>query len=62
MYKLGDIVYLKTDPDQSARIVVQIILTPGAALFTLACGSEFSNHYDFEIMSTQQLSTKLGLN
>lgn len=47
--EFGDIVYLKTDPDQLERIVSGKIARPGAILYELSCGTMLSNHYDFEI-------------
>lgn len=49
-HKIGQSVYLKTDPEQQERIVVGYILSPGELLYRLACGAEVSNHYDFEII------------
>ena len=48
-YNFGDIVYLKTDPEQKPRMVVRIILTPEVNYFVLACGTEESTHHVMEI-------------
>ena len=48
-YELGDIVYLKTDEEQSQRIVTCIHITPNNLQYRLACGSSDSYHYCFEI-------------
>lgn len=45
----GDIVYLKTDPEQLERQVSGILKRPGATLYELCCGTESSVHYSFEI-------------
>jgi hypothetical protein len=48
--QFGDIVYLKTDPDQLERIVTGKLLRPGGVtLYELCCGIGVSIHYDFEI-------------
>lgn len=49
-YKFNDIVYLKTDPEQKQRIITEINIKPNLILmYELACGSESSWHYEFEI-------------
>lgn len=50
-YDIGDMVYLKTDPDRLERIVVSITLLPGSlAIYSLAqSDSEQSEHYAIEI-------------
>lgn len=49
-FKLGEIVYLKTDPDQLARIIVAIQVTvDGGMLYKLAIGMNEQWHYEVEI-------------
>ena len=48
-FDFGDIVYLKTDPDQRQRIVFAIKVYKSDILYELACGTTTSMHYDFEI-------------
>jgi hypothetical protein len=49
-HEFGDIVYLKTDKEQSPRIVVCILTyKAGELLYKLSCGTGTSDHYDFEI-------------
>lgn len=45
----GDIVYLKTDAEQQARIAVQLLVNKDSILYKLSCGERDSYHYDFEI-------------
>lgn len=55
-FDIGDIVYLKTDPDEPVkRMVVAITLLPGGvAVYCLACGdTEPSEHYAIEIAETK---------
>lgn len=54
-YNFGDIVYLKTDIEQSERIIIGITLIPNSIIYTLMCGVEMSEHYEFEI--TENLDT-----
>lgn len=51
-YDIGDLVYLKTDPEFNERMVVSITLLPNnLACYSLACGSEeTSEHYAIEIL------------
>lgn len=49
-YDFGEIVYLKTDSDQEKRIVTAIKVYPaGDIIYQLSCGTENSDHYEFEI-------------
>lgn len=49
-YEIGDTVYLKTDSDQKARIVVSFkVYKNGEIMYELVNGTEASSHYEFEI-------------
>jgi len=48
-HEIGDVVYLKTDPEQNERIVTGIIIRPKTIVYTLSCGTSDSSHYDIEI-------------
>lgn len=49
-YWFGDTVYLKTDRDQSKRMVTGISVRPGGVTYALTCGSNVETwHYSFEI-------------
>lgn len=48
-FEIGDTVYLKTDADQSPRIVFCFNVYQKEILYDLACGEKTSKHYDFEI-------------
>jgi hypothetical protein len=55
-FDIGDIVYLKTDPEEPVkRMVIAITLLPGGvALYTLSCGdSESTEHYAIEIQEAK---------
>ena len=48
-FEIGQTVYLKTEKDQSARMVVRLLLTPNGILYFLVCGTVESAHYEIEI-------------
>jgi hypothetical protein len=48
-YKIGQIVYLKTDERQLERIVTQIRITEHGHLYQLCEGVNESVHYEIEI-------------
>ena len=52
-FQIGDTVYLKTDPDQSPRLVTGYWVRPHATLYTLAYKDGDSTHFDFEISTTK---------
>jgi hypothetical protein len=55
-FKLGEIVYLATDPDQHPRMVTGINIRGTGAYYGLAFGSkEETWHYDFEITSERDI-------
>jgi len=49
-FKLGETVFLKTDPDQYARIIVAIQITvDGGMLYKLAINMSEQWHYEVEL-------------
>ncbi len=55
----GDTVYIKTDRDQSPRMVCDFELKPnGVILYGVSGGTESSLHYDFELTSEPNLVLK----
>jgi hypothetical protein len=57
---IGDIVYLRTDPDKYERLIVSFKVEPsGMVLYELACGDRKSNHYEFEIQREIQGRSKI---
>lgn len=49
-FEIGDIVYLKTDPDQLMRMVFAFrVYKHGEILYDVICGTISSPHYEFEI-------------
>lgn len=54
-YELGEIVYLKTDPDQQGRMITQISLRPGHIFYELSCGSNSSWHFEVEFTTERDI-------
>ena len=49
-FDFGEMVYLKTDKDQSPRMVVCIMVyKAGELIYKLVCGTTESSHYGFEL-------------
>lgn len=48
-FNIGQLVYLKTDPDHLARVVCRFTVAPTGITYALNCGSLESFHFDFEI-------------
>lgn len=48
-FKIGEIVFLRTDIDQRERLVTSILIRPTGLMYKLSFGSKSSYHYDFEI-------------
>lgn len=55
-FKLGEMVYLKTDPDQYARIIVAIQATiDGGLLYKLCVNMSEQWHYEVEIQRDKSI-------
>ena len=48
-FKIGDIVYLRTDIDQYARYVTGIMTRETGIAYEVSFGTETSFHYGFEL-------------
>lgn len=49
-YDIQDDVYLVTDNEQLQRIITAITIQPNnLIIYSLVCGTETSEHYEFEI-------------
>lgn len=59
-YKFGDIVYVKTDPDQHKRIVCSINVYPGGFMYKVVFGIVCSDHYELELSNSPDQAMKLG--
>lgn len=54
-FELQQTVYLKTDPDQRARIVTRINVSSTGLIYELYSGTGGSWHYDFEIATEKDV-------
>ena len=50
-YKIGDIVFLKTDKEQEARIITGILIRPNGFVFYLSKSDIETTHYQIEFTS-----------
>ena len=56
VFEIGDLVYLKHDPDQFVRQIIAIkVFLIGEIMYELKCSSYSSMHYDFEITTDKRL-------
>ena len=56
-YEIGDIVYLRTDIEQSPRVVTCIkVFMHGELNYELAQGTIVSLHYEFEISKEKEIT------
>lgn len=50
LYRIGDSVYLKSDPNQFERIITGILYRQGGYMYVLICGSDDETfHFEFEL-------------
>lgn len=55
-FELGDIVYIKNDPDQLERMVIEIkVLFNNMIMYLLAQNTSTSNHYAQELSKIKDL-------
>lgn len=60
-FEIGEIVFLQTDPEQSERIVIEIIISSGNQLsYNLSLSNSTSWHYDFEISTCKDVLKALN--
>lgn len=53
---IGDLVYLKTCPEQQPYIVTGIVVRPNTLLYYLSRGAYESVHYEIEISKDKNLN------
>lgn len=51
-HKIGDLVFLKTDPEQLPRMFTSYEVTPCGVLYCLSIGTQAGKHYAVEISDT----------
>lgn len=58
-FDIGDIVYLKHDPEQLARMIVGVsVYKNGEHMYKMVAGSTQSEHYEFELSVEANLTIK----
>ena len=60
-FKIGQIVYLKTDPEQEMRIVTGYIVRETSILYYVSHGVNESEHYHFELSENKDVLLSLGI-
>jgi len=58
LYNFSDEVYLSTDPEQYKRLVTGVYFRPGGVVYEVMCGTEASEHYEFELSPKPDMVTK----
>jgi hypothetical protein len=56
-FNIEDVVFLITDDDQLHRIVTGIQISQNGLLYRLACGTNDSWHYEYEIATDKNFLT-----
>ena len=54
-FELRQVVYLKTDVDQSPRLVTSIRIDSTGLIYQISCGTQTSDHFDFEISEIKNI-------
>lgn len=57
-YDIEDVVFLKHDPDQLKRMIVEISVSKMGYQYCLLCGTEESWHYEFELAEKKNVLQK----
>lgn len=60
-HTFGDIVYLKTDPEQGRWMVAEITFTFSSIVYHVRQGDKTTHCYDFELSDEIDETMKLGL-
>jgi len=61
-YKFGDILYLKTDPEQTENTLIAVIQEPGALAYRLRdISGEIMEVYDFEVSEIRDPFKSMGI-
>lgn len=58
-FTIGQVVYLKTDPDQLPRIVLRILISSNGYTYEIGCGMLMSYHYEHEISEEVNVLAKI---
>jgi sporulation-control protein spo0M len=60
-FNIGQVVYLRTDIEQEARIITGVIVRYSGVLYYLTCGTNETVHYDFEFSLTKNTLITLNI-
>lgn len=61
-YGLGDIVFLKTDPEQLERMIIGVTFKcTGSLTYQLVCGTTDTDHYEIELSPKKDLLKELNI-
>jgi hypothetical protein len=60
-YNIGQIIFLKTDPEQKERMLTQISITSEGMRYCLSCGTSDSWHYEIEILAERDVLKSVGV-
>jgi len=61
-YKIGDVVFLKTDVEQRPRMIYGYVVYATSLLYKLTQADITSEHYEFEIASEINMLYKMEIN
>jgi hypothetical protein len=61
-FKIGQTVYLKTDPEQYEHIITGIMVRTSGLVYELSFCDKTTDHYEFEITADIDNDKKLGFN
>jgi hypothetical protein len=54
-YNIGDVVYLRTDREQMARLITGIVIRPNTIMYYLSCETMETVHYEIEITTERDI-------
>lgn len=58
-FRIGEIVYLKTDNDQLPRIVTRILVSVGEIMYEVSGGTSHTDCWEFELSTEKDLIATL---
>lgn len=59
-FRIGQVIYIKTDPEQLPRIVIALRVTPDSIMYEVAYIGQVSLHYDLEINADKDVLLALN--
>lgn len=61
-FEIGQMVWVRTDPNQYERIVIGIIVFKGSTLYRCSLGERSDDFYDFELSEEPNVLKRLDCN